>query len=263
MFAWGLTVAYAATGQSPFGAGPTDAILYRIMHEAPDVPAVPEPLRSLIAATLAKDPSTRPTASDILSQLAAASGQPADSAMSPTQTVLARTWQGPSAAGTPAGLVPRRKWSRDPFGPRVFSEVHHGLCAASRASSTVASSRTMILPDPPDFWSIIDEVVLRRLVGGPDVMRGQLDHLVEASRLPNVTLQVFPFAAGAQAALGDRFTILEFPGRPPGWPPGWCTRKALWAGSILSGPRTSSGISKYSTTFRRGHSARRSPGYSS
>jgi Domain of unknown function (DUF5753) len=47
-------------------------------------------------------------------------------------------------------------------------------------------------------------------------MRGQLGHLVEASRLPNVTLQVFPFAAGAQAAVGDSFTILEFPGKAPG-----------------------------------------------
>jgi serine/threonine protein kinase len=41
VFAWGLTVAYAASGQPPFGTGPTDAILYRIIHDSPDITAVP------------------------------------------------------------------------------------------------------------------------------------------------------------------------------------------------------------------------------
>ncbi|MCA2213174.1 helix-turn-helix domain-containing protein [Wangella sp. NEAU-J3] len=64
--------------------------------------------------------------------------------------------------------------------------------------------------DPPMFWVIIDEAVLRQRVGGPDVMRAQLECLIEAAQLPHVRIQVLPFHAGAQAA-GCPFSILRFP----------------------------------------------------
>ncbi len=67
--------------------------------------------------------------------------------------------------------------------------------------------------DPPDLWLILDETVVRRPIGGPEVMAGQLKHLVEASQWPNVTLQVLPFSSGAHPALMGPFTILEFPER--------------------------------------------------
>ncbi len=68
--------------------------------------------------------------------------------------------------------------------------------------------------DPPlDVWLILDESVVRRTIGGPEVMRGQLARLVEASRKPNVTLQVLPFASGSHAGLRGSFSILEFPER--------------------------------------------------
>jgi transcriptional regulator with XRE-family HTH domain len=76
--------------------------------------------------------------------------------------------------------------------------------------------RLLARPDPPNFWMILDEAILRRVVGGPEVMRGQLEHLVKASRLPNITLQVIPFTAGGYSALGSSFSILEFPGKAPG-----------------------------------------------
>ena len=56
---------------------------------------------------------------------------------------------------------------------------------------------------------VLDESVLRRQVGGPDVQRAQLRHLL-ADR-PNVTIQVLPFAAGAHPALPGSFTVLLFP----------------------------------------------------
>jgi transcriptional regulator with XRE-family HTH domain len=68
-------------------------------------------------------------------------------------------------------------------------------------------------PDPVDLWLILDEAVIRRPIGGPEVMVGQLKHLVEASQWPNVTLQVLPFSAGAHPALTGPFTIVEFPER--------------------------------------------------
>jgi transcriptional regulator with XRE-family HTH domain len=65
--------------------------------------------------------------------------------------------------------------------------------------------------DPMRLWAIIDEAALRRPVGDEDVMRGQLAQLLEMARLPKVTLQVIPFAAGAHPGLLSAFTLLEFP----------------------------------------------------
>jgi hypothetical protein len=62
----------------------------------------------------------------------------------------------------------------------------------------------------PRVWSIIDEAALRRAVGGPEVMRGQLRHLAEMAQLPNVTLQVVPFRIGGHDAAGGSFTVLRF-----------------------------------------------------
>jgi transcriptional regulator with XRE-family HTH domain len=66
---------------------------------------------------------------------------------------------------------------------------------------------------PLDVWMILDEAVIRRTIGGPGVMRDQLARLVEASRKPNVTLQVLPFSTGSHAGLRGPFSILEFPER--------------------------------------------------
>ena len=52
---------------------------------------------------------------------------------------------------------------------------------------------------------------MRRPVGGREVMRGQLERLIEATKLPNVTLQVLPFAAGAHPAMVGSFSVLRFP----------------------------------------------------
>ncbi|WP_407663111.1 helix-turn-helix domain-containing protein [Micromonospora radicis] len=65
-------------------------------------------------------------------------------------------------------------------------------------------------PRPPRLWAVVDEAALRRPIGGPQVMRGQLQALIEATRTPNVRLQVIPFAAGGHAAAGGAFTILRF-----------------------------------------------------
>ncbi len=62
----------------------------------------------------------------------------------------------------------------------------------------------------PALWTILDEAVLRRPVGGAEVMRDQLRRLAEASERPNVTLQVLPFAAGEHAGMDGGFTIFGF-----------------------------------------------------
>ena len=104
VFTWAVTVAFAAGGRAPFGTGASDAIMYRIMHAAADISAVPPDLRPLVEAALAKDPQARPTAAQLLGQLASPAGNTAARYENPTQTVLAQTWH-PSATG-PLGPAP-------------------------------------------------------------------------------------------------------------------------------------------------------------
>jgi transcriptional regulator with XRE-family HTH domain len=71
--------------------------------------------------------------------------------------------------------------------------------------------------DPPlRFGVILDEAALHRVIGGPAVMETQLRHLTELSKLPNVTLQVIPFSAGAHPAMDSTFNVLEFADAVPG-----------------------------------------------
>jgi transcriptional regulator with XRE-family HTH domain len=65
-------------------------------------------------------------------------------------------------------------------------------------------------PDPPRFWLIMDEAVVRRPYGGAAVMRAQLGHLIDVARLPHVTLQVVPFSRGGHSAASGSFSILRF-----------------------------------------------------
>jgi transcriptional regulator with XRE-family HTH domain len=65
--------------------------------------------------------------------------------------------------------------------------------------------------DPPRLWAVVDEAALRRPVGGSEVMRGQLERLIEATKLPNVTLQILPFDSGAHPAMVGSFSVLRFP----------------------------------------------------
>ncbi|MEU4488908.1 helix-turn-helix transcriptional regulator [Streptomyces purpurascens] len=65
--------------------------------------------------------------------------------------------------------------------------------------------------DPPlELSAVLDEAVLRRKVGGPGVMARQLERLVEAARLPQVRLQVLPFAAGAHIGVTGPFVVFSF-----------------------------------------------------
>ncbi|MDF5753919.1 serine/threonine protein kinase [Spongiactinospora sp. TRM90649] len=74
VFAWGCVVAYAAGGHHPFGAGEADVVTRRIMVEPPRLTGVPALLLPAVAAALAKDPTERPPASELLAALLAAGG---------------------------------------------------------------------------------------------------------------------------------------------------------------------------------------------
>ena len=64
---------------------------------------------------------------------------------------------------------------------------------------------------PPRLWAVVDEAALRRPVGGREVMRGQVERLIEAAKLPNVTLQALGFDSGAHPAMVGSFSVLRFP----------------------------------------------------
>ncbi|WP_128378658.1 helix-turn-helix domain-containing protein [Streptomyces cavernae] len=65
--------------------------------------------------------------------------------------------------------------------------------------------------EPPHIWCVIDEAAVRRVVGGRQVMQEQLGHLVAASALPHVTIQLLPFSTGAHAAAVGSFVVLRGP----------------------------------------------------
>ncbi|MFE9244402.1 helix-turn-helix domain-containing protein [Nocardiopsis sp. NPDC006938] len=67
-------------------------------------------------------------------------------------------------------------------------------------------------PEPPHIWVVLDEAVLRRKVGGPEVMRQQILHLLDLAQRPTIDIQVLPFESGAHAASGFQFVLLRFEG---------------------------------------------------
>ncbi|WP_278045301.1 serine/threonine-protein kinase, partial [Actinomadura roseirufa] len=69
LFAWAGTLLFAATGTDPFAGGPLPAVMYRIMHETPDLGALPGPIAEVAADCLARDPRARPTSEAVLLRL--------------------------------------------------------------------------------------------------------------------------------------------------------------------------------------------------
>jgi transcriptional regulator with XRE-family HTH domain len=79
-----------------------------------------------------------------------------------------------------------------------------------RVQLRLARQKLIDRHDAPRLWAVVDEAALRRPVGGREVMRAQLERLIEAAELPDVTLQVLPFAAGAHPAMIGAFSVLRF-----------------------------------------------------
>lgn len=71
----------------------------------------------------------------------------------------------------------------------------------------------LVKAEPLELWIILDEAVIRRSMGPPELMRRQLDHMCEIGLMPNVTLQILEFSSGLHPALNGPFVIIEFPER--------------------------------------------------
>ena len=114
IFNLGAVLAFAATGEGPFGTGTTAALLYRVVHGTPSLDQVPPAVRPLIEHCLAKDPRQRPTANGLLANVGAM--QPGGNWLpdSLTRTFAQGTpsrpgfaWSGPVAAASSAALAAR------------------------------------------------------------------------------------------------------------------------------------------------------------
>ncbi|GHJ49472.1 transcriptional regulator [Catellatospora sp. TT07R-123] len=102
----------------------------------------------------------------------------------------------------------------EPYARELFEGVRPTLDAETvqrRLALRMARQQVLHRADPPDAWFILDEAALRHRVGGAGVMRAQLDHLLEIGELPNVTVQVIPFAAGVHFGMGSGFVVFDFP----------------------------------------------------
>ncbi|HEY7432570.1 MAG TPA: serine/threonine-protein kinase, partial [Streptosporangiaceae bacterium] len=151
IFAWGVTVAYAAAGRSPFGAGNSHSILYRIMYGDPDIASVPDSLLPLVEASLAKDPQNRPTAQQLLDRLTSASSRPGNVNDTPTQVILARTWQSGSHSSPPPASRPAAPNPAPPSRPAAPAPWPHAAPSAAAPSAAAAATEmpTADQPTPP------------------------------------------------------------------------------------------------------------------
>jgi hypothetical protein len=108
IFAWAVTMIYAATGRLAFGADSVSAVMHRILYEEPDVSGLPPSLRPVAAQCLDKDPGRRPSARDLLLRLVDPSAQRAAAAAPPGPAPAPgpATWTSGAGPAGPAGPVP-------------------------------------------------------------------------------------------------------------------------------------------------------------
>ncbi|WP_030752670.1 helix-turn-helix transcriptional regulator [Streptomyces sp. NRRL S-31] len=110
------------------------------------------------------------------------------------------------------GLLQTEEYARallDTDSPRASAEA-----TERRVALRMRRQELLARPAPPRLWVVMDETVLRWPVGGPEVMRAQIDRLIEVNRLPHVTVQLMPFANGPHPALrAGTFHLFRFRAR--------------------------------------------------
>ncbi|MGE7384293.1 protein kinase domain-containing protein [Streptomyces sp. NPDC004126] len=168
VFALGQVAVYAATGAPAYGEGPSHGVLYRIVHEEPDLSGLPAELRPLVARCLVKDPAERASPTEVLELCRAAAGQtqlrrpedwlPSGVAAGITSrqgvvpgpvAVREAPAPAPPAAGGPVPTAPARQLPPMPAGLPTMAGVAHQptVCAAPAAHTAFdAPYRT---PYPP------------------------------------------------------------------------------------------------------------------
>lgn len=104
----------------------------------------------------------------------------------------------------------------EPYARTVVDAVRPTLSAdvvQARVANRMTRQEILTRDDPPRLWAILGEAVLHNLVGSRALMADQLRHVLAMAQLPNITIQVLPFAAGVTPAMGVAFLVAEFPRR--------------------------------------------------
>jgi serine/threonine protein kinase len=129
VFAWGVTIVFAATGRPAFGADSIPAVINRILNEQPDLTALDDSLRDLVAACLSKDPAGRPSAENVVAHLM---GRP----VSPP---------GPDRLDGPVNPHATRAGTRRRRGRAVALPVAAAVTAALLTGGSIALARSVTL----------------------------------------------------------------------------------------------------------------------
>ncbi|CUU60506.1 Serine/threonine protein kinase [Parafrankia irregularis] len=103
VFAWGGVLAFAGTGRSPFGIGAPPIVMYRVVHEEPDLDGLDSRLLPLVRAAMSKRPADRPSAAELLGELTGS-----------TRPSAALTASGSSGQAHPRGVTPAPAWAPEP-----------------------------------------------------------------------------------------------------------------------------------------------------
>jgi transcriptional regulator with XRE-family HTH domain len=116
------------------------------------------------------------------------------------------------------GLIPGLLQTRE-YALAVLTAIHPRLDATEieqRLTARLDRQRLLTSPNAPRFDAVIEEAVLHRVAGDRAIMRGQLEHLLTASHLPNVTVRILPYEAGVLPVENNKFIILSFGDAVPG-----------------------------------------------
>ncbi|GIH28878.1 hypothetical protein Aph01nite_71880 [Acrocarpospora phusangensis] len=135
LFSWAATIAFAATGGSPFEGGSPSATMNRVLHDEPDLSGLPEPVREVVADCLAKEPSARPTASQALMRLVGHSPLTIERADLPVPTEPEPV---PAPAPGPGPKEPRR------FGLLIGAAAVAIVLAAGGGGHVIARATTPV-----------------------------------------------------------------------------------------------------------------------
>lgn len=106
------------------------------------------------------------------------------------------------------GLLQTPEYGRAMIHGVLPSATEHEI--DERVQARIERQKLLDGPEPLQLWAVVDEAAVRRVVGGPQVMAAQLDHVLCMMQRPNVTVQVIPFDAGAHPGMPGSFIFLEF-----------------------------------------------------
>ncbi|WP_327284007.1 helix-turn-helix domain-containing protein [Streptomyces sp. NBC_01205] len=111
------------------------------------------------------------------------------------------------------GLLQREAYAREIF--RAYQPTAPEAVIDELTEARLGRARLLTDPSTPLLWCVLDEAVLRRVVGGRAVMADALHHIAELIGMRRIIVQVLPFSSGAHAAVGGFLQVMSFEDAPP------------------------------------------------